>query len=225
MKTFWRHTNGLVYVVESDSFGTVTGASGPFDPGDLRDPSEYVCGASIVVWVKEAIAERRLRRIEPAIPKAVPPNSATPTVKLKPRIGKASVPAPVAEDVPPASGRPKLRPQDVTTPPPIVDETPPVPRRARLKLENGGTSAPVVQDPPPISRRPRLKPQAGQAASPAPADTPSAPPESKLKPRTGKAPSPIVPVESGKPRPSPSDDRDWEKANRRKFAWATTYNL
>jgi len=34
-----------------------------------------------------------------------------------------------------------------------------------------------------------------------------------------------VPVESGKPRPSPSDDRDWEKANRRKFAWATAYNL
>ncbi len=73
MKTFWQHTNGLVYVVESDSFGTVTGAAGPLDIGNLRDPSEYKCGQGALAWVQRGIVERQLRRINPAIAKEPPP--------------------------------------------------------------------------------------------------------------------------------------------------------
>ena len=31
MKTFWQHASGKVYAVESDTFGRIVGAAGPFD--------------------------------------------------------------------------------------------------------------------------------------------------------------------------------------------------
>ena len=77
MKTFWQHTNGLVYVVESDSFGTMTGAAGPLDIGNLRDPSEYPCGQGILTWVKRTIVERQLCRINPKIAKEPSPSPDT----------------------------------------------------------------------------------------------------------------------------------------------------
>ena len=46
MKTFWQHNNGKMYAVESDSFGTITGAAGPLDPDDLHTClSNLVCNA------------------------------------------------------------------------------------------------------------------------------------------------------------------------------------
>jgi len=65
MKGFWKHTNGKVYVVESDTFGRITGAVGPVN--ELRDLDEYVCKPAIVDWVKRAITDRRLRRVNPAV--------------------------------------------------------------------------------------------------------------------------------------------------------------
>ncbi|OHB64966.1 MAG: hypothetical protein A2Y76_14745 [Planctomycetes bacterium RBG_13_60_9] len=63
MKTLWQHTNGSMYAIEHDSFGRVTGAAGPLDPDDVKDPSEYRCGPGIVKWVKEAIQRQALRRV------------------------------------------------------------------------------------------------------------------------------------------------------------------
>ncbi len=63
MKSFWQHTNGRVYAVRSDSFGNITGAAGPFDPDDLRGLDDYQYGQGIVDWIKRAIAERKLRRM------------------------------------------------------------------------------------------------------------------------------------------------------------------
>jgi hypothetical protein len=67
MKTFWQHASGDVYAVESDTFGHVVGAAGPLALDKLRDPSEYnyVCG--LVAWIKKAIAQRKLHRINPAM--------------------------------------------------------------------------------------------------------------------------------------------------------------
>jgi len=65
MKSFWQHTNGKVYAVRSDSFGNITGAAGPFDLENLKALDEYQYGQGVVDWVKRAIAERKLRRINP----------------------------------------------------------------------------------------------------------------------------------------------------------------
>jgi hypothetical protein len=67
MKTFWQHANGQVYAVESDTFGRVTGAAGPLEPDNLRDPSEYYYQRTLVPWLTKAISQRRLNRINPAI--------------------------------------------------------------------------------------------------------------------------------------------------------------
>ncbi len=65
MKSFWQHTNGKVYAVRSDSFGNITGAAGPFELDNLKALDEYQYGQGVVDWVKRAIAERKLRRINP----------------------------------------------------------------------------------------------------------------------------------------------------------------
>ena len=61
MKGFWRHDNGKMYVVESDTFGQITSAVGPVN--DLHDLQDYVCKPAIVDWVREAIAGRKLHRV------------------------------------------------------------------------------------------------------------------------------------------------------------------
>ena len=65
MKNYWQHTNGRVYAIRSNSFGHITGAAGPLDPDDLKGLDDYQYGPGIVDWVKEAIAQRKLRRINP----------------------------------------------------------------------------------------------------------------------------------------------------------------
>jgi hypothetical protein len=64
MKTFWQHTNGNIYAIESDTFGKITGAAGPLDSDDLHDLDTYRYGPAIVQWVENAIAERILRKVE-----------------------------------------------------------------------------------------------------------------------------------------------------------------
>ncbi len=64
MKTFWQHSNGKIYAVESDTFGNITGAAGPLDPDDLHDLETYHYGPAAVQWIRDAIAERTLRRVE-----------------------------------------------------------------------------------------------------------------------------------------------------------------
>ncbi len=67
MKTFWQHASGEVFAVESDTFGHVVGAVGPLPLDGLHDPSEYNYGCGLVGWVKKAIAQRKLHRINPAL--------------------------------------------------------------------------------------------------------------------------------------------------------------
>ncbi len=74
MKDFWQHDNGKVYAVRSDSFGRITGAAGPFDPDNLGSLEDFHYGPGIVEWVKNAIAERKLRRIHAAPIKQILPN-------------------------------------------------------------------------------------------------------------------------------------------------------
>lgn len=104
MKTFWQHENGMVYVVESDSFGRVTGGAGPFRPGELRDPSEYRCGCGVVAWLNQAIVERKLLRINPEIPKDAPP---PPTPSLYPRGSRQKTPAAEQRPAPAVQPRPR----------------------------------------------------------------------------------------------------------------------
>ena len=65
MKNYWQHTNGRVYAIRSNSFGHITGAAGPLDPDDLKGLDDYQYGPGIVDWVKDAIAQRKLRRVKP----------------------------------------------------------------------------------------------------------------------------------------------------------------
>lgn len=67
MKTFWQHASGQVYAVESDTFGRVTGAAGPLELDNLRDPSEYRYQQALVSWLAKAISQRRLHRINPTV--------------------------------------------------------------------------------------------------------------------------------------------------------------
>ena len=65
IRGFWRHANGKVYAVESTTFGDIVAAAGPVDPDDLRDLNDYDYKPAIVDWLKNAIAEHKLRRINP----------------------------------------------------------------------------------------------------------------------------------------------------------------
>jgi len=67
MKTFWQHASGDVYAVESDTFGHVVGVAGPLALDRLREPGEYNYGCGLVTWIKKAIAQRKLHRINPAM--------------------------------------------------------------------------------------------------------------------------------------------------------------
>jgi hypothetical protein len=65
MKDFWRHSNGQVYAVESNTFGHITGAAGPLDLRRLRDLDDYDYQPGIVGWITRAVARHQLRRINP----------------------------------------------------------------------------------------------------------------------------------------------------------------
>lgn len=67
MKSFWQHTNGRVYALRSDSFGNITGAAGPFELDDLKALDSYSYGPAVVDWIKRAIDEHKLRRINPLL--------------------------------------------------------------------------------------------------------------------------------------------------------------
>jgi len=64
-KGFWQHTNGKIYAIESTGFGEILGGVGPLDPGDLHDLDDYDYEQAVIDWLKEAVAERNLRRINP----------------------------------------------------------------------------------------------------------------------------------------------------------------
>lgn len=63
MKTFWQHDNGKVYAVRSDTFGQITGADGPFEVTQLQSLEDCDYGPAIVDWIKRAIAEHKLHRV------------------------------------------------------------------------------------------------------------------------------------------------------------------
>jgi hypothetical protein len=65
VKGFWQHTNGKIYAVESTSFGKIVGGSGPLDENNLRDLDDYDCKPAINEWLQEALAQRKLHRINP----------------------------------------------------------------------------------------------------------------------------------------------------------------
>jgi len=67
MKTFWQHANGKVYAVESDTFGRIIGAAGPFEIDELRDPNEYTYQCGLAGWLNRAMTQHTLHRINPAL--------------------------------------------------------------------------------------------------------------------------------------------------------------
>ncbi|UCE49405.1 MAG: hypothetical protein JSW47_04525 [Phycisphaerales bacterium] len=65
IRGFWQHANGKVYAVESTTFGEITAGAGPFNLDDLHDLNDYDYKPAIVDWLRTAMAERKLRRINP----------------------------------------------------------------------------------------------------------------------------------------------------------------
>lgn len=66
VKGFWQHTNGKVYAIKGTSFGEIIGGVGPLDPDDLHDLDDYDYQPDITEWLESAIAEHKLRSINPA---------------------------------------------------------------------------------------------------------------------------------------------------------------
>ncbi|MHC4645747.1 MAG: hypothetical protein ACYTBJ_09590 [Planctomycetota bacterium] len=66
VKGFWQHENGKIYAIESDSFGKIIAGAGPVDPNNLRDLEDYHYTKAIADWLREAIAQHKLRRINPS---------------------------------------------------------------------------------------------------------------------------------------------------------------
>jgi hypothetical protein len=62
IRDFYQHINGKIYAIESDTFGTVLGASGPLDASDLHNLREYHYKAAIAEWVTYAIDHKKLHR-------------------------------------------------------------------------------------------------------------------------------------------------------------------
>ena len=63
IKGFWKHTNGKIYAIESDTFGNILGGVGPLRPNDLHDLEDYDYKPAITKWLADAIAQRKLCRI------------------------------------------------------------------------------------------------------------------------------------------------------------------
>jgi hypothetical protein len=65
LKGFWQHKNGKIYAIKSDTFGNILGGAGPLNPDNLQSLECYEYKPAIVDWLKEAIAQKQLRRINP----------------------------------------------------------------------------------------------------------------------------------------------------------------
>ena len=63
IKGFWQHKNGKIYAIESDTFGTIIGGNGPLDLEDLHGLEWYDYRSAINDWIKDAIAQKQLRRV------------------------------------------------------------------------------------------------------------------------------------------------------------------
>ncbi|MEJ2649135.1 MAG: hypothetical protein P8016_12100 [Sedimentisphaerales bacterium] len=63
IKGFWLHKNGKIYAIESDTFGNIIGGIGPLDTDDLRGLESYDYRSAINDWLKDAVAQKQLRRV------------------------------------------------------------------------------------------------------------------------------------------------------------------
>ena len=63
IKGFWQHKNGKIYAIKSDTFGNILGGVGPLDPDNLKGLDSYDYKPAIVDWLKDAIAQKQLRRV------------------------------------------------------------------------------------------------------------------------------------------------------------------
>ena len=67
IKGFWRDSaTGQIYAMESTPFGKILGGVGPLDEDSLGDLADYEYGPKIVKWLEDAVAEKRLHRINPS---------------------------------------------------------------------------------------------------------------------------------------------------------------
>jgi len=64
VRGFWQHENGKIYAVESDSFGTITGGVGPLDANNMKALENYDYKRVIVDWLKDALAQGKLHRMQ-----------------------------------------------------------------------------------------------------------------------------------------------------------------
>jgi hypothetical protein len=67
VKGFWQHTNGKIYAIKSDTFGKIIGGVGPLDPDALHELDDYDYTPAINGWLAEAVAQRKLHRINPLL--------------------------------------------------------------------------------------------------------------------------------------------------------------
>ena len=63
IKGFWQHKNGKIYAIKSDTFGNILGGVGPLNPDNLQSLDYYDYKPAIVDWLKDAIAQKQLRRV------------------------------------------------------------------------------------------------------------------------------------------------------------------
>jgi hypothetical protein len=71
IRGFWKHANGKLYAIESDTFGNIIGGVGPLNPDELRSLDAYEYTGSIVGWLQDAVAQRKLRRVNPAFYRSI----------------------------------------------------------------------------------------------------------------------------------------------------------
>ena len=63
IKGFWQHKNGKIYAIKSDTFGNILGGAGPLESENLQGLECYDYKPAIVDWLKEAITQKQLRRV------------------------------------------------------------------------------------------------------------------------------------------------------------------
>lgn len=64
VKDFWRHSNGKIYAIESDTFGKVIKAAGPLNVANLHNIEDYNHKPTITEFVADAIVHHKLRRFK-----------------------------------------------------------------------------------------------------------------------------------------------------------------
>lgn len=65
VKGFWQHKNGKIYAIMSTSFGEIIGGAGPLESNQLQSLDSYDYKPAIVRWLKRAIAQHKLHKINP----------------------------------------------------------------------------------------------------------------------------------------------------------------